>query len=133
MRWLGGRAWLAGWRAPFRTRASRCDESDELETPRQANRQYLERFKKLLIVLTARAAAPYARGIVTHALRSFMEKSSKFPPGPAAPTPAFATALALDAIDARSLLKGRKEALLLLDGEPYRLRITGNNKLILTK
>ncbi|MBB4200149.1 hypothetical protein CCR94_03250 [Rhodoblastus sphagnicola] len=62
-----------------------------------------------------------------------MEKSSKFPPGPEAPAPAFATAVALDAIDARSLMKGRKEALLLLDGEPYRLRITGNNKLILTK
>ncbi|PPQ33442.1 hypothetical protein CCR94_01825 [Rhodoblastus sphagnicola] len=63
-----------------------------------------------------------------------MEKSSKPPPcAEAAPAPAFATAVAFDAIDARSLMKGRKEALLLLDGEPYRLRITGNNKLILTK
>lgn len=62
-----------------------------------------------------------------------MEKSSKSPPCPTASTPAFVTAVALDAIDARSLMRGRKEALLLLDGEPYRLRITGNNKLILTK
>jgi len=132
MRWLGGRAWLAGAR-PGWAHASRCDENDELETRRQANRQYLEPFKKPLIVLTACGAAPYPGGIVTHVLRPFMEKSSKSPPCPAAPTPAFATAVALDAIDARSLLKGRKEALLLLDGEPYRLRITGNNKLILTK
>jgi hemin uptake protein HemP len=60
-----------------------------------------------------------------------MEKHSKSPP--VAEAPAFATSVALDAIDARSLMKGRKEALLLLDGETYRLRITGNNKLILTK
>jgi hemin uptake protein HemP len=36
-------------------------------------------------------------------------------------------------IDARRLLGARREAVLLLDGEAYRLRITANQKLILTK
>lgn len=36
-------------------------------------------------------------------------------------------------IDARVLLRGGREAALTLDGETYRLRITSNNKLILTK
>lgn len=36
-------------------------------------------------------------------------------------------------IDARALLRGGREAALMLDGEIYRLRITSNNKLILTK
>lgn len=35
--------------------------------------------------------------------------------------------------DARSLLDGEKEAILILDGEQYRLRITSKSKLILTK
>jgi len=63
-----------------------------------------------------------------------MEKSSKSPPdAEAAAATVVSTAVAFDAIDARSLMKGRKEALLLHNGEHYRLRITGNNKLILTK
>ena len=37
------------------------------------------------------------------------------------------------AIDVRSLLMGAREAVLLLDGEAYRLRITAKEKLILTK
>lgn len=36
-------------------------------------------------------------------------------------------------IDARRLLGERREAILMLDGEAYRLRITANRKLILTK
>ena len=36
-------------------------------------------------------------------------------------------------IDVHHLLNGRREAVLMLDGEPYRLRITAQNKLILTK
>ena len=37
------------------------------------------------------------------------------------------------AIDVRSLLNGAREAILVLDGEAYRLRITAKEKLILTK
>lgn len=40
---------------------------------------------------------------------------------------------AAQAIDARSLLAGRREAIIMLDGEAYRLRITAREKLILTK
>lgn len=36
-------------------------------------------------------------------------------------------------VDVRSLLQGAREAVLVLDGEPYRLRITAKDKLILTK
>jgi hemin uptake protein HemP len=36
-------------------------------------------------------------------------------------------------LDVRTLLQGSREAVLLLDGEPYRLRITAKGKLILTK
>ncbi len=36
-------------------------------------------------------------------------------------------------LDARVLLQGKREATLVLDGEPYRLRITQRDKLILTK
>ncbi len=36
-------------------------------------------------------------------------------------------------IDVRALLSGEREALLALDGETYRLRITSKGKLILTK
>lgn len=36
-------------------------------------------------------------------------------------------------IDVRQLLQERREAILTLDGERYRLRITSNNRLILTK
>lgn len=35
--------------------------------------------------------------------------------------------------DARALLGNEREAVLVLDGEPYRLRITSKSKLILTK
>ncbi|HEY0302823.1 MAG TPA: hemin uptake protein HemP [Rhizomicrobium sp.] len=36
-------------------------------------------------------------------------------------------------IDLRDLLKGEREAVILHDGQEYRLRITSNSKLILTK
>ncbi len=36
-------------------------------------------------------------------------------------------------IDVRGLLNGAREAILVLDGEAYRLRITAKEKLILTK
>ncbi len=36
-------------------------------------------------------------------------------------------------VDVRALLNGAREAILMLDGEPYRLRITAKDKLILTK
>jgi hemin uptake protein HemP len=36
-------------------------------------------------------------------------------------------------VDVRALLNGTREAILMLDGEPYRLRITAKDKLILTK
>lgn len=36
-------------------------------------------------------------------------------------------------IDARELLGARREATIIHAGERYRLRVTGNNKLILTK
>jgi hemin uptake protein HemP len=36
-------------------------------------------------------------------------------------------------VDVRVLLDGHREAVLVLDGEPYRLRITAKDKLILTK
>jgi hemin uptake protein HemP len=36
-------------------------------------------------------------------------------------------------VDVRALLNGSREAILMLDGEPYRLRITAKDKLILTK
>jgi hemin uptake protein HemP len=42
-------------------------------------------------------------------------------------------ALPLVAIDARELLGPRKEVTIIHAGERYRLRITMNNKLILTK
>ena len=41
--------------------------------------------------------------------------------------------VALPVIDVRKLLDGQREAMLVLDGEPYRLRITAKDKLILTK
>ena len=40
---------------------------------------------------------------------------------------------ALPVVDVRKLLDGQREAMLVLDGEPYRLRITAKDKLILTK
>lgn len=40
---------------------------------------------------------------------------------------------ALPIVDVRRLLDGQREAMLMLDGEPYRLRITAKEKLILTK
>jgi hemin uptake protein HemP len=36
-------------------------------------------------------------------------------------------------VDARALMQGRREIVLVLDGEAYRLRITMNDKLILTQ
>lgn len=36
-------------------------------------------------------------------------------------------------VDARALMRGAREIVLTLDGEPYRLRITAKQKLILTK
>jgi hemin uptake protein HemP len=39
----------------------------------------------------------------------------------------------LPVIDVITLLGEGKEAILLHNGEPYRLRVTANNKLILTK
>jgi hemin uptake protein HemP len=36
-------------------------------------------------------------------------------------------------VDVRALMQGRREIVLVLDGEAYRLRITMNDKLILTK
>jgi hemin uptake protein HemP len=36
-------------------------------------------------------------------------------------------------VDVRALLDGAREAILVLDGEAYRLRITAKEKLILTK
>lgn len=36
-------------------------------------------------------------------------------------------------VDARALMQGAREIVLTLDGEPYRLRITAKQKLILTK
>jgi Hemin uptake protein hemP len=36
-------------------------------------------------------------------------------------------------VDVRALLNGAREAVLMLDGEAYRLRITAKEKLILTK
>jgi hemin uptake protein HemP len=44
-----------------------------------------------------------------------------------------ASAAGLPTLDVRDLLQGSREAVLLLDGEPYRLRITARDKLILTK
>jgi hemin uptake protein HemP len=46
----------------------------------------------------------------------------------AAPLPALPRSL-----DARVLMEGAREIILTLDGEPYRLRITARQKLILTK
>ena len=40
---------------------------------------------------------------------------------------------AVPIVDVRKLLDGQREAMLVLDGEPYRLRITAKDKLILTK
>jgi hemin uptake protein HemP len=36
-------------------------------------------------------------------------------------------------LDLRDLLKGEREAIILHDGQEYRLRLTANHKLILTK
>jgi len=36
-------------------------------------------------------------------------------------------------IDVRDLLKGEREAIILHEGQEYRLRLTSNRKLILTK
>ncbi|MEJ0025306.1 MAG: hemin uptake protein HemP [Rhizomicrobium sp.] len=36
-------------------------------------------------------------------------------------------------IDLRDLLKGGREAIILHDGQEYRLRLTANSRLILTK
>jgi hemin uptake protein HemP len=36
-------------------------------------------------------------------------------------------------LDLRDLLKGEREAIILHDGQEYRLRLTSNQKLILTK
>ena len=43
------------------------------------------------------------------------------------------TSAVLAVVDVRKLLVGQREAMLMLDGEPYRLRITAKDKLILTK
>ena len=43
------------------------------------------------------------------------------------------TAALVPIVDVRKLLDGQREAMLVLDGEPYRLRITAKDKLILTK
>ena len=43
------------------------------------------------------------------------------------------TAAMVPVVDVRKLLDGQREAMLVLDGEPYRLRITAKDKLILTK
>lgn len=41
--------------------------------------------------------------------------------------------LGLPVLDVRRLLGDQREAILTLDGEAYRLRVTAQNKLILTK
>jgi hemin uptake protein HemP len=51
-------------------------------------------------------------------------KSAKRPPLPSQPPKRIAI---------RDLLDGRREAVLLHDGSEYRLRLTSNGKLILTK
>lgn len=53
------------------------------------------------------------------------------PPG--VETPAGRTSAPQTAIDVRSLLGGRKEIVLRLDDQDYRLRVTASGKLILTK
>lgn len=52
---------------------------------------------------------------------------------PPAPDDTLAPAPLLPQIDVLDLLGEGKEAILLHNGEPYRLRVTANNKLILTK
>ncbi len=47
--------------------------------------------------------------------------------------PVIATARPPRRIDLRDLLKGAREAIILHEGQEYRLRITSNAKLILTK
>lgn len=59
-------------------------------------------------------------------------RATSAPPGaaPAGPRP---PASGLVVTDVRDLLGEAREGILLLDGEPYRLRITARQKLILTK
>jgi len=52
---------------------------------------------------------------------------------PGTPVRSAAGATGLVVTDVRDLLGDAREAILLLDGEPYRLRITARQKLILTK
>ncbi|APF39551.1 Hemin uptake protein HemP [Chelatococcus sambhunathii] len=52
---------------------------------------------------------------------------------PSAPSPAPLKAAEPPAIDVRSLFAGGREVVLLHKGERYHLRITANDKLILTK
>jgi hemin uptake protein HemP len=64
-----------------------------------------------------------------------MEKSSKKPHQreTIAAAPGVAGALAPQEIDARELLGPRQEITIIHAGERYRLRVTANNKMILTK
>lgn len=57
-------------------------------------------------------------------------KNSTPAPKPADMTPSADTPAP---VDVRALMQGRREIVLVLDGEAYRLRITMNDKLILTK
>lgn len=55
------------------------------------------------------------------------------PPHPASPPVPTKNAGAMLEIEIGALLGERREAILLHNGEAYRLRVTANNKLILTK
>ena len=68
-----------------------------------------------------------------HLTQSRKKKSANGRPSAPAPRPSPSERPAGLELDARALLQGAREVSVVLDGEYYRLRITSNNKLILTK